>query len=67
VGISSGANLLAAIKVARQREDGKAIATVFADSNVRYLSTDLARTEPLRDGFITPDVELLRMQVVKGS
>ncbi len=43
VGISSGANLAACIKLAR-REDmvGKTIVTVFCDSGERYMSTPLA-------------------------
>ncbi len=32
--------------------------TVFADDNKKYLSTDLLREEPVRDGYLTPDVEL---------
>jgi cysteine synthase A len=32
------------------------IATVFPDSNKKYLTTDLLREEPVRDGYLTPDV-----------
>jgi len=70
VGISSGINLVAAIRVALQQPvatDGtrKAVATIFADSNSKYLSTDLARTEPCRDCYWTPKVELLDMQTIR--
>jgi hypothetical protein len=34
------------------------VATVFADSNKKYLSTDLLREEPARDGYLAPEVEL---------
>jgi cysteine synthase A len=34
------------------------VATVFADSNKKYLSTDLLRDEPLRPGYLSPGVEL---------
>ena len=34
------------------------VATVFADSNKKYLSTDLLREEPVKPGFMSPDVEL---------
>ena len=37
-------------------------ATVFADSNKKYLSTDLMREEPVRDGYLSPDVELVGFQ-----
>ncbi len=35
------------------------VVTVFSDSNKKYLSTDLLRDEPVRDGYLSPDVELL--------
>ncbi len=70
VGISSGGNLVAAIRLALTQEpdtDGKrkAIATVFCDSNAKYLSTDLAKEEPRRDCYLTPQVELLDMQTIR--
>lgn len=64
VGISSGANLIGAVKVALQREDGKAVATVFADGNNRYLSTDLARSEPRNAGYLTPAIEFNGAKVI---
>ena len=70
VGISSGGNLIAAIRCALQQEpdaDGKyrAVATVFPDSNSKYLSTDLAKEEPCRDCYLTPKIELLDMQTIR--
>ena len=70
VGISSGINLVAAIRVALQQPvaaDGtrKAVATIFADSNSKYLSTDLAKEEPCRDCYLTPKAELLDMQTIR--
>ena len=35
------------------------VATVFCDSNKKYLSTDLLRPEPVRAGYVSPDVEIL--------
>ncbi len=35
------------------------VATVFPDSNKKYLSTDLLREEPVRSEHRTPKVELL--------
>jgi cysteine synthase A len=45
-GTSSGANVLAAIEVARRLGPGKTVVTVMADSGLKYLSTDVfkART-----------------------
>ena len=31
------------------------MATVFPDSNKKYLSTDLLREEPVRDGYLSPE------------
>jgi cysteine synthase A len=58
VGISSGANLLGALQVHEQLGDDAVVVTVFPDDNKKYLSTDLLREEPLRDGYLSPDVEL---------
>src|SRR5262245_27317843 len=58
VGISSGANFLGALKVQNHLGAGAVLATVFPDSSTKYLSTDLMREEPARDGYLTPDVEL---------
>jgi cysteine synthase A len=59
VGISSGANLLGAIKVREELGAGAVVATLFADDNKKYLSTDLLREEPARAGYLAPEVELL--------
>lgn len=58
VGISSGANFLAALMVQNQLGPDAVVATVFADSNKKYLSTDLMKTEPVKNGFLSPDIEL---------
>jgi cysteine synthase A len=59
VGISSGGNFLAALKAQERLGRHAVVATVFADDNKKYLSTDLLRDEPSRDGYLAPDVELL--------
>jgi len=59
VGISSGANFLGALKVQNDLGRDAVVVTVLADSNKKYLSTDLLRVEPVRDGYLTPDVEVI--------
>jgi len=65
VGISSGANFLGALQVQNELGSCKAVATVFADSNKKYLSTDLLRSEPVKEGYFSTDVELLSYEVFK--
>lgn len=65
VGISSGANFLGAVKVQNEIGGEKVVVTTFSDSNKKYLSTDLMRTEPVKPGFISPDIELLEFRVIK--
>ncbi|MDE2437411.1 MAG: cysteine synthase family protein, partial [Sphingomonadales bacterium] len=64
VGISSGANLIAALKAQDRLSPQTVAATVFSDDNKKYLSTDLARTEPVRQGYISSEVELLGFDAV---
>lgn len=58
VGISSGANLLGAIKIQQDHKCKEAVITVFPDSNKKYLSTDLVKIEPIKDGYLSPDIKL---------
>jgi len=59
VGISSGANFLGALRIQNEMGSDAVVVTVLPDDNKKYLSTDLLRDEPVRDGFLSPDVELL--------
>ena len=43
-GTSSGANVVAAIQVAKRLGPGKTVVTIMVDSGLRYLSTDLYRS-----------------------
>ena len=52
VGISSGANFLGAVKAQNALGASAAVVTVFSDSNKKYLSTDLLRPEPVKDGYL---------------
>ena len=59
VGISSGANFIAALDVQRRTGLDSIVATVFPDSNKKYLTTCLLNYEPVKPGFISPHVRLL--------
>ena len=59
VGISSGANFLGALKAQNELGTDAVVVTVFPDSNKKYLSTDLLRSEPMRPGYLAGDVEIL--------
>ncbi len=65
VGISSGANLLGAVKVQEEMGPDAVVVTVFPDDNKKYLSTDLLREEPARDGFLSPRIRLLGFRAMK--
>ncbi len=65
VGISSGANFLGALKIQNKLGKDKVIVTVFPDDNKKYLSTDLLRTEPLKEDFLSKEVELLSLRAFK--
>ena len=63
VGISSGANVIGAMqlveRMAKESERAHdAVVTILCDSNKKYLSTDLVREEPAREGYWTPRIEL---------
>ena len=59
VGISSGANFLGALKIQNELGPTSVVATVFADSNKKYLSTDLLRPEPVREGYLSSDITIV--------
>jgi len=62
VGISSGANVIGAIKKQQEMGADSCVVTIFSDSNKKYLSTDLMREEPVKAGYITPEVDFLDYQ-----
>lgn len=61
VGISSGANLIGAVKAGMS---GGNVVTIFCDDSKKYLSTDLTKIEPVREGYLSPDIELHGFDVV---
>jgi cysteine synthase A len=59
VGISSGCNFLAALKTIIQSDnENHQVATIFCDSALKYLSTDLTKTEPIKPNFLSPKVNI---------
>ena len=65
VGISSGANFIGALKVQEELGADAVVVTAFPDDNKKYLTTDLLRDEPVKPGYLAPDVELLGMRAIK--
>jgi len=56
VGISSGANVIGAIRLAAELGEEATVVTLLCDSNKKYLSTDLLRDEPVRPGYLAPEI-----------
>ena len=65
VGISSGANFIGALMAQNEIGDDKTVITVFPDDNKKYLSTDLLRKEPVKNGYFSPDIELIDYRAYK--
>jgi cysteine synthase A len=65
VGISSGANFLGAVNIQNELGVDKTVITVFPDDNKKYLSTDLLKEEPKKEGFLSPDIKLLSYRAFK--
>lgn len=66
VGISSGANFLGVLKAQDLLGNKDAVvATVFADDNKKYLSTDLMYEQTVSAGHLACDVELLGMRAIR--
>ncbi len=64
VGISSGCNFLAAVMAQDRLPQDSVVVTIFCDDNKKYLSTDLFREECPRDGYLSPDIELLDFHAI---
>lgn len=66
VGISSGANLIGALKAQNILNNKDAvIVTVFADDNKKYLSTDLMKEQITKEHYISKDVELITFKAIR--
>lgn len=53
VGISSGANVIGAIKLREEMGSEAVVVTLLSDSNKKYLSTDLVKDEPVNEEYIS--------------
>ena len=62
VGVSSGCNFLAALKVQERLGPDAVVVTVFPDDNRKYLSTDLLREEPCKESYLAPGIEMLGLE-----
>ncbi len=65
VGISSGANVIGAMKIAEELGPNSTVVTVLPDSNKKYLSTALCYAEPPRDEYITSRAKLMEFTSVR--
>ena len=65
VGISSGANFIGALIAQNMIGSQANVATIFSDSNKKYLSTDLMRDELMKDHFYSKDIELESFRAFK--
>lgn len=64
VGISSGANFLGGDQILDEIGDDATVVTVFADSNKKYLSTDLGRPIKMEDGFRSARIKVLDWRAI---
>lgn len=64
VGISSGANVIGAIKLQQELGDEAVVVTLLCDDNKKYLSTDLVKEEPVKPGYLSSDVDFLGFQPI---
>jgi cysteine synthase A len=67
VGISAGANFLGALLAQESLPEDAVVVTFFCDDNKKYLSTDLARVEPLKPGMLAPEVQLVGFEVIERA
>lgn len=64
VGISSGANLIGAIMLKEELGEDANVVTLLCDDNKKYLSTDLVREEPVKEGYVSTDTTLTSFRPV---
>lgn len=65
VGISSGANFIAALKIINENSSSTKVATIFCDSALKYLSTDLKLVQNIDENMLAPNVEIVDIKIFK--
>jgi cysteine synthase A len=65
VGISSGANFLGAVKIQNEYGDDTIVTTVFPDDNKKYLSTDYAKEELMKNDYFSKNIELVKVTMIR--
>lgn len=66
VGISAGGNFLGALLAQELLGKDAIVVTIFSDDNKKYLSTDLMKEEPIKEGFLSTDIELINVMAHPG-
>ena len=66
IGISSGGNFLGAVKLQQETPEANVI-TMFSDCSKKYLSTDYCKTEPVKNDFLSTDIELISKETILVS
>jgi cysteine synthase len=64
VGISSGCNFLAALRVQQRLGPDSVVVTVFSDDNKKYLSSALLSEEPDRVDYLAPHVNPVGLSAI---
>lgn len=64
VGISSGANVIGAVKLKEKLGKDATVVTVLSDDNKKYLSTDLVKEEEVKEGYISTDLEFVGFEPI---
>lgn len=67
VGISSGANVIGAIRLQQEMGTDATVVTILPDSNKKYLSTDLMKEEPVKPGYLSTDLVFTDFQPISRS
>ena len=65
VGVSSGANFLGCLLAQEHMGVDSTVVTVFADDNKKYLSTDYAKPQMMKENYLSSEIKLLDVRVYR--
>lgn len=65
VGVSSGANFIGCVMAQNKQGKDAVMTTVFADDNKKYLSTDYAEPQEMKDTYLAKDIQLLSVKAYR--